>query len=543
MTWIFGLLPPLVLLGGALVTLLPLRVAVRYRPFIALAANGAALVALLFVSASQREPITLFEPSDILPALTLTLQWNGAVLPLGILMLLMLSARQLMWREGDAPLQSAGTLAVQGGALLFLAADNWTTITAAWLVVEFGLLVVPTAQGESRERVVKAFAWNLAAIVLWLTAGMISANEGSSLRIVESALDGTAALLVLGAVWIRCGLYPFEAAAPATAETFGVRVGVPMLLGGYLLARALAQAQGAMDFTNELKVVTLLVVGVSALLVAGQAHGADAFDRVLRAIGAPLLLLPFFFQPQVAPALAIWLAVGVFAAANAIGVAWLWRAQLPRVPLNALIWIMALAVTGALFLTPGFPGRVGMLAAAYGTGQLALWLLLVATMALILIPLWREILGSRETAPKAPTWIENAAFGLVVAVSVAAGVLPAQFVGLLGETAGAGTRLFAESIVPSGARIGAFAFLLAGLLVPLIASFELARRWERRASLLPHRMMSVLDLTGVSRALDLLYRFARALLQRTLTVLEQPPIAWLIFLAIWVAVWLRGLGT
>ncbi len=542
MTAIVALLPPILLLGGALLYLLPLPFASRYRKFIPLIANALAIVSLIAVAITLREPTTLFEPSDILPALTLTLQWNGAAFPFGIFLLVVSTARVLMGLEVDARLQIAGTLGVNSGALLYFAADNWTTIAAAWLIVEFGLLLVPTARGESRERVGRAFAWNLAAIVAYLTAGMIVANEGSSLRLGEVALQATAALLVFLAVWIRCGLYPFQAAAPASAETFGVRVGVPILLGGFLLTRLLTQMQGAMMLSMEMQLVALLVVGVSALLVIGQPHGADAFDWVLRAAAASMLLLPFFFDARVAPALAVYLTLGAFALCNVIGVAYLWRAQLPRLPLTALVWIAGLLIAAALPLTPGFGGRVGLLAASYGGGVIGLWLILVATMAMILIPLWREIFASRETAPKAPTYFEYAALACLLIPSLVVAVMPRVAVAPFGEAAEAGMTLFGDAIVPSGARLGAFIFLVAGLLVPLLASFELARRWERRVSLLPARVASILDLSGVTRAFDLLYRFVRALLQRTLTVLEQPPIAWLIFLAIWVAVWLRGLG-
>lgn len=550
MTVILGLLPALVLLGGAFLSVLPLPfvsqkgTASRYRRVLPLLANVGALVCLFVLSGTQRTLVTLFEPSDILPNLTLTLQWSGGmVLPFGIVLLIITAARFLMDVEQESAVNHAGILVVEGGALLFFAATNWTTIAAAWLWVEFGLLLVATAPGESRERVGRAFAWNLAAIVLWLTAGMMVANEGATLQLAETALRGTPALLIFLAVWIRCGLYPFQAAAPASAESFGVRVGVPILLGGYLLARMLVQLEGVIDFSVALQLIGLCVVGFSALLVAGQPHGAGALDWVLRTVAAPLLLLPFFYSTSFSPALAVWLTLGAFAVCNVIGVAWLWRAQLPHLPLNAFIWILALVLTAALPLSPGFTGRVGLLAAAYGAGQLALWLLLVATLALSLIPVWREILASRESAPKAPTVFEVAAFVCLVVPSLAVAFLPALFATPLGATADAGMRLFTESIMPSGARLASWVFLVAGIFVPVLAAFELARRWERRAGLLPYFVADVLDLSGVIRTVDALYRLVRALLQRTLTVLEQPPIAWLIFLAIWVAVWLRGLGT
>lgn len=539
-----ALVPALLLIGGALLFLLPLPLLARYRRFVPLIANVFAVISLLVLAVGAREPVTLFEPSDILPALTLTLQWNnGFALPLGLVLLFCLSARMLMGLEYDPRLQTAGTLVVEAGALLLLAADNWTTVTAAWLVVELGLLAIPIAKGEPRERVARAFAWNLAALVAWLTGGMIAANEASSLRLDEATLQGTAALLIFLACWIRSGLYPFQAAAPASADTFGVRVGVPFLLGGYLLTRLLAQLQGSVTLLSEMQLVVLLAFGISALLVVGQPHGADAFDWVLRAFAAPLLLLPFFFTSEVAPAFAIWLAIGAFALASLIGLAWLWRAQPPRVPLTALVWIAALCVTAALPLTPAFTTRVGMLAASYATGFLALWLLLVAAMALILIPLWREIFASRDVAPKAPTIFEYTALACVLLPTLSVAVLPMFFASPVSDAADTALKLFAQAIMPTGSQWGAWIFLIAGLVVPLLASFELARRWERYASFLPTRVSAILDLSGLSRAFDLLYRFVRALLQRTLSILEQPPIAWLIFLAIWVAVWLRGLGT
>lgn len=541
---LIGLLPALVLLGAAFLMVLPLPFATRYRRFVPLIANALALAALLFLSTTRREPITLFEPSDILPNLTLTLLWNGSMaLPFGIILLFILSARFLMDADQDMPLSNAGMLVVEGGALLFFAATNWTTVAAAWLWVEFGLLIVPTAPGESRERVGRAFAWNLAAIILWLTAGMMVANEAASLQLVDTALQATPALLVFLAVWIRCGLYPFQAASPASAESFGVRIGVPILLGGYLMARLLVQLQGAMDFSIELQLIALCVVGFSGLLVAGQPHGAGAFDWALRTFAAPLLLLPFFYSTNFSPALAVWLTLGAFAVSNVVGVAWLWRAQLPHLPLNAFIWIFALVLAATLPFSPGFTGRVGFLAAAYGSGHIALWLLLVATIALTLIPVWREILASRESAPKAPTVYEYAAFACLLLPSLAVAFLPMLFVAPLGITAQAGMKLFADSVLPSGSRLTDWVFLLAGIFMPVLAAFELARRWERRVSLLPGVVADILDLSGVFRSVDVLYRLGRTLLQRTLTVLEQPPIAWLIFCAIWVAVWLRGLGT
>src|SRR5581483_5369291 len=176
MTVPLTLLPALCLFGGALLYLLPLRIVSRYRnliPLVALALSGAVLVLL---ARSAGEPVVLFEPSAILPDLTLSLQWNGAALPLGLLLLLMMAARLLMGIEDDTRAFVVGALAVSGGALLFLAADNFTTIAAAWILVELGLLVVPDSDFETHARVTTAFGWNLVAVVLWMGAAMMLSN-------------------------------------------------------------------------------------------------------------------------------------------------------------------------------------------------------------------------------------------------------------------------------------------------------------------------------------------------------------------------------
>src|SRR5581483_11839902 len=406
MTALVPVLPAVILLGGALIVLLPLPIPLRFRNWIPLLANALAALALLQLARTTTEPVTLFEPSDVLPALSITLQWNGAALLFGLFLLLVLTARLLIGIGEDAPSFLAGTLTVETGALLFLAADNWTTIAAAWLIVEFGLLLVPDDESTERERVGRALGWNVAAIVAWLTAGMILFNEGSTLRLEEMALQGTAALLVFLAIWIRSGLYPFHAAAPTSVSAGAVRLGIPLLLAGYLMTRWLSASHGAMSFQNDIEILVLLAVGISALLTIGQPHGGDAFVWMLRAAAAPLLLLPFWVSVRAAPSIGVWLTLGALAVCAMVSVAWLWRAQTPRVPFTLIVWIAALVLTASLPLAPGWWGRVGLLATVYGQGQIALWLLLVAIMSLILIPIWREIFAGRETAPKAITRTE-----------------------------------------------------------------------------------------------------------------------------------------
>ncbi|MBI4673385.1 MAG: hypothetical protein HY741_17170 [Chloroflexi bacterium] len=540
MTVLLTLLPALCLLGGALLYLVPLGFISRYRTWLPVLANMLAAAAVVYLARGGGEPTALVEPSAILPGLTLALQWSGAALPFGLVLLLFTSARLLMGAEEDSPAFVVGTLVVNGGALLFLAADNWTTLAAAWILVELGLLVVPVDDSGDHTRAVTAFGWNLAGVVLWLSAGLMLSNQGQSLRLQDAALAELPALLVMLAIWIRSGLYPLHAATASDVPGAAVRLGIPMLLGGYLLTRFLTASQGAMAFSSELQIMAVFAVGISALLVVGQPHGADAFIWLARAFGANLLLLPFLGNAQTAAALSVWLTLSVFALCVIQSIAWSWRAQLPRVPLPALVWLVVLVLVAGLPLAPAFWGRVGLLSVGYMRG-LVWWLLLTAGAALSLIPVWREIFASREVAPKAPSRFEYAALAVVVLTVLGMALASDFFMQPFGPAVRTSAQApLNELFKPSNSTV--LIFVAAGLLVPPLFAFELARRWAQRASLLPAQFTTLADLSGLAHALDFVYRLVRALVQQSMAVLEQPPIAWLIFLGIWVAVWASGLG-
>ncbi len=535
-----GLLPALILGVGALLGLLPLPFPPRFRRWISILACGLAAASLIILARAP-EPLTLFPPNEALPALALTLQWNGPALMFGLLMLSVLCGRLLIGMDTDSNAFVFGALASAGGALLFFAADNFTTIAAAWIFVELGLLVVPSEEGDLRESAGRAFGWNLAAIVLWLTAGMIVSNLGSSLRLTEVALEGNAAFLVLGAIWIRSGIYPFQVAAPVNATSIGVRLGLPLLLGGYLLTRFMMQRHEAIAFGAEMQILALLAVGASALIVVGQLHGGDALTWTARAFGATMLLLPFFINTRMVIALSVWFALAAFIITHFIEIAMQWRAEIPRLRLTLGIWIVALIMFAALPLAPTFWVRVGLLSSSYATVGIFLWLLLVATMALLLIPIWREIFASGQVAPKAPTRYDYAGLALVLLPALALGVLPFVFVAPFGNDVQAQGAVVYDALFKPSTPV-TLIFLLAGLVVPLLASFELARRWTPRANLLPMSVTSALDLSRLTNLLARLYHLLRALVQQALTLLEQPPIAWLMFLIIWVAIWVFGLS-
>lgn len=539
MTSFVGLLPALALFGGALLYVLPLPFSSRYRPWVALSACAIAAASLLWL-ARETEAVVLFPPEESLPTLTLSLQWSGTTVSFGLFALLITCGRFLFGRATDSRAFVCGALAVLGGALLFFAADSWNTLGVAWLVVEMALLTLPAEQDETRARAGHALGWNFVALVLWFAAGMMLSNQGSSLRLSQVQLEGMPLFFVMLAIWIRSGVYPFHSAAPSIAETLGMRVGLPLLLGGYLMTRVLTQIGGAMSFQSAMEFLALAALGASALVVVGHVHGGEALTWSLRAFGATLLLLPFFADARIAAAASLLFALGAYAVAHFLEIAMQWRAELPRVRLPLMVWVIVLAMLAGLPLAPTFWSRVALVALAYAETGIGLWLLLVATMSLTLIPIWREVFASSQVAPRLPTRFEYAALAFILLPALALSVAPLLFMVTMGaDVRSASAQLFDLLFKPANAA--ALIFLLAGLAIPLLISFELARRWTPHANLLPTRVSTILDLSALARATNRVYQFSRGLIQQTLTLLEQPPIAWLLFLAIWVAIWIIGI--
>src|SRR5262245_51116800 len=110
MTPIVQGLPAIVLFGGALLVVLARPVPPRIHRWIPVVTCILAGVCLIALANSSTVPVELFEPNNALPALSLVLQWNGAALPFGLFVLVVLAGRFLFGIEGDSHAFSFGVL-------------------------------------------------------------------------------------------------------------------------------------------------------------------------------------------------------------------------------------------------------------------------------------------------------------------------------------------------------------------------------------------------------------------------------------------------
>lgn len=541
MSLVLPLLPILLLIAAAFAFLfLPPSAHVR----LALLWATHVLAGLLILQEARgtTESVWLLAPSAAVPTVTLALNWAQA-LPLAWLLLPVVLGRLTLSSEEDTREFVFATLIVEAGALGFLAADSWMSVAAAWLMVEFGLFALPL-DGAYDARAGRAFAWNLAALVAWLTAGLLLTNEGAGVLLNQVAPAGAAAFLASVAVWVRAGLWPFYAAVPFEPRAFVIRCGVPLLLGGTLLARLVSLTSDVGLLSSDLVVLALVGVGASALMTLRREAGIKILDWVWRSMAAPLMAIPFAIEAGAASALGLWLTLSVFGVTAVLGLVVLWRSQTKRQPWLTFLWASAIALGASLPLSPGFWGRVGLLSDAFARRQVWLLLLWVTAATPALIPLWRELFHSRVIETQTLGKMKYAALVLTLVPFILSALLPTFFLAPLGPRAQQGVTVVLDVALTQASTIS-LVLLGGAMLIPIVLSYVLARsgRIEHASGLfLPEPVVAVLELRRLARSFGALWQVARALVQQTLGLVEQPPLPWLIFLALWVALWMIGLS-
>lgn len=538
MTWIAPLLPPLLLIVTALLVLI-IPIAPSRRLFLIIFSQLLVAPLLVLEARQFNAPIDLYEPSPATPSLVLTLDWSSVALPFGLLVVSAVMARVFAGYERDVRAFQFGVLIAEAGALVFFAADNWITVTAAWLLMEVGLVVIPTEGTAYYDRALRALGWNLAGVVFWLMAGMLTAFEGGSLRLSQTTLTGNAAFLALAAVWIRSGLFPFHAAAPADSQTLIPRLGLPILAATFLLTRILSQGAVNFAFRDEFMILALVGLGVSTLITLGQGELTQNLEWVARTIAAPLWLLPFVLTPRITPALSVWVGASTFLLISMLAVAFWIRTPARPFAWSKLMWGGALLTAVAVPLTPGFWARFGLFATSIVERRPLLILLLTATSSLAVIPLARAVIETPRRDEQPISRAEYLAIVLSLAPILIAGLFPFALPAPFGRIVQDGGAVAYDALFKSS-NPALSALLIAVLFLPLVLGVIIARQW-RLVSLhwngLPSRVTDVLELGELGRAGIHLAEGIATLIRQSLRLVERPPVAWLLFVAIWAALW------
>ncbi|MGB8648099.1 MAG: hypothetical protein WCF84_22880 [Anaerolineae bacterium] len=589
MATLLSLLPILIPLLGALF-LLPTRGYRRARPLISLAVL---LLTLIVLGINTRLPDTsnfLFGQLSLVPDVDLRFDYNSVTLLFSALALVAAVAWLLIENLTTKTRWGAASLVSLAGAIALICADNWSTLIAGWVLADLGLLAWRLEASDAPSGVL---AWRAFGISLFGALG-VSAGAffqlaaGASLRIPDATLDGWAATLILFAAWVRSGLFPFQVPmaqrlaqlpgldsvqtssqpgrghglhpsaliGPGMGKRFGddlYGIALGVLMGLYLLTRSqlvlLGPAPSGLVPSGNIALSELLVIlalfglGATALLALLQPNRDAQLAWACWAAGAAVWVIPFMPVLNVHSALAVWLALGLWHMVVALLGARLLCAQTLRQPWRQVLWGLAILCAVGFPLTPGFFGRIGLYAVVLNGGGLPYLVLLPITLTFALVPLWRAFFDVRGEQERTPTVVEYIGLALLILPPLIEGIVPFAIMSLFGpgvEDASA----FAYDALLHAPNFWQPIILVLAVIFPLPLAFILARyfsRWEGRLVAPARPALAVLDLSLITRLgvriMDTLMTGVRELS----ALIEQHPVGWFLFAALWVALWLLNL--
>ncbi len=540
--------PLLVLLLGALALLLS-RLRARLAALVSLATIVAALI-LVYINARQLEIAPyLFPGASSAPDLDLTFSFDTGAVFFSSVALLGFLGIALIENLGAERRGGVGKLVTLAGLIAFFCAANWPTLAAAWLLVDLGLVLWRLTESDGPGA--RGIAWRGLALsqfgsLLFLVAGVLVLNSGSSLRFEDGVLGSLPADLVLVAAWIRTGLYPFQSPPRATtpAERHGTleRITITSLLGSYLVVRLLMMLHGDFAYAGVLYALALASVAASGVLALTDPGPGQALASVARAVGAPILLIPFLPVLGARPAFAIWLGLGLFNLL-VIGIsANLLRASTRRQPWRQVLWGAAILAASGAPLTPGFFGRIGLYAAAMRPSGILLPLAISAATTIALIPLWRAYRAARNEEWRDPTWIEYVGLAALLLPLFIEGLVPFVVTSLFGRQV-EDASTYAYDALFHAPNVLEPMLLLSSVILPLPAAFFLARIHGAPVPDLGKARGAIpraLDLSAIGRGIVLALDSIGVAARQVTALIEQHPIGWILFAAIWVALWLMN---
>ena len=543
---VLTLAPVLILLLGALV-LIPGRIYGRFRPFISLAV--VLITALfLFLNARQSNPVQLAFP-DAAGGVDLDLTFNWSAVGLVLVSVVLLAFVARLFAENLSAPVGPGALVTLAGVVVFLCANNWVTLIAGWVLVDLGLLssrLGTATDSTPRAAIWRSFGISQLGAVLLLAAGVSLLNDGLSLRLSDTALGAGAATLVIFAAWIRTGFWPFHYAPPEEPDpphSWSLYdLAITGLLGLFLLVRGILRLQEDPLYPELIQYLALLGLAAATLLALSEHGEQPRIAWAVRALGAPLFLLTIIAVVSHV-GIVIWLMLDLFNLVNLALAAAVFRPQTVRQPWRQVLWGAVLLCAVGFPLTPGFLGRVGYYAAVIQGGDQMLFAAILGTTTLALIPVWRGFLSAGAGESRNPTPVEYVGLALLLLPVVIEGVLPFRVTALFGREVEDASAFAYDALVHSSSLWQPI-ILVGATLLPLPLSYFLARAVDPlrvRIGALPQALTTFLDLSFFSDAFAALVDVLGEGVRQLSALIELHPVGWILFAAIWVALWLLNI--
>jgi multicomponent K+:H+ antiporter subunit A len=271
------LLPVIILILGALVLGVVARiVSIKARHALGLTAAAGTLVSSLLLYWGQPtlwtsplwRPAPLFGVELSLRADSLSLGFVS--LTASIAVIAILSAFTSLHRNGGHGLHLGAVFLVMAGAFSTILSANLVTLCLSWALLDLGMLLLTTQASDEQPASrtgLRLLGINYLAGVALLTALLLLQAQGEAFALQGTPLPTRVVSLMIVAALLRLGVYPAFVAPPSSAR---MRLPslilwhlAPVMVGGYLLARALSLTAVTSLPVQEL---TLLLGSVSIFL-------------------------------------------------------------------------------------------------------------------------------------------------------------------------------------------------------------------------------------------------------------------------------------
>jgi hypothetical protein len=413
------------------------------------------------------------------------------------------------------------------GAILLLTAANVVTLYLAWAVFDLAIFLWRIVRDIERATIVRG-------LVIGQLTGLIYL-AGAILLAAHQTAPG--AFLIAVALWARLGIFPFHYLLPtrgADAADVWFARGVPMLAASNLwLHWSVYQVDIPSTLVGTLATVAIIV----AAIWVWREDTPIGLARVGTEQAIAFVPLAIVFGGDAGVALGLWLALAAVMALALFEIAFRWRADnLNR--WSRLIWFAGLLTLAAPPLTPAFLGRLGIYIALWESNNGVPAILMGLASLITLVPFWGVAFSLKGNEQRDPTRFEYVGLTLILVACAALAFLPMVIAHALAPNVGNSAERAIDLVIHTDdvAGVGLAIALLALTLIGSFSAQARAHDFYRRFGASLRNLARLLDLDWLERfGVAVGYRLGTAA-RGILSIAEENPTVWLLFAALWVAI-------
>jgi hypothetical protein len=520
--WIL-LLPILFPIVGALIFKLVLLRLPKYSQLLAILFLVLELAAILVNIAPGSHTLVLSAWQAA--SFSVMLQLDGVTLLVLLAMFVPLIAIWLI-----APPQSAfgflPTLVISAAVTLALSAST-IAIYIAWAIFDLAIFAWQFAYHNEPGNNLRTLAVSqLAAFGVLMGAVLIVSPSDAGLWLAI-------------AFWARLAVFPFHWTLPMRgndAHDLWLARGIPLLAASALWMRWAA---------FQTQVPSQTIGTLAAIALAAQILWMWREEIPMRAalIGAAysvsFIPLAVAFDPEASIAYVLWLALSTAVALAFFEMAQRWRAE-NRNRYSRLLWFAGFFMLTGLPLTPAMLGRLGVYVALWENGQAVLLLWVSIASMWILAPLWNFGFDLKGTDSREPTRIEIAGLIVIGLAILALTIVPILIPYVFSPALGDATNRAIDRVIRTNDFLGVVMSVIL-LIVPIVASYGLrllVPMFHVRPNSWLVRLGNFFELDWLERlAINLGTRIS-GMLSGAVTIAEENPTVWVLFVALWVAIFI-----